>query len=67
MIASAYPADPRSVDDALVVVVDHDAEPADVDRFLDALDRIVERRLSQRTQNEAGGPGPAARFDVSTL
>jgi len=49
------PADPRPVDDALVVVVDHNAEPLDVDRFLDALDRIVERRLSQRTEasNEA--------------
>ncbi len=55
MIAPASPADPRPVDDALVVVVDHDAEPFDVDRFLDALDRLVERRLSKQTEvsNEA--------------
>ena len=64
MIAPASPADPL---DRFDLVVDQDAEPADVDRFLDALDRLVERRLSQRTQNESGGPGPAARFDVSTL
>ena len=57
------PADPL---DRVDLVVDQDAEPADVDRFLDALDRMVERRLSQRTQNETGGPGPAARSDVST-
>jgi len=35
-------------DDALAVVVDQNAEPADVDRFLEALDRLVERRSSQR-------------------
>ena len=52
---------PRPADDALVVVVDQDTEPVDVDRFLDAVNRIVEQRLSQR-QNETGGPGPAARF-----
>jgi hypothetical protein len=63
MIALASP-DPL---DRVDLVVDQDAEPADVDRFLDALDRLVERRLSQRNQNETGGPGPAARFDVSTL
>lgn len=45
MIAPARPADPL---DRVDVVVDQDAEPADVDHFLDALDRIVERRLSQR-------------------
>ena len=64
MIALASLADPL---DRFDLVVDQDAEPADVDRFLDALDRLVERRLSQRTQNETGGPGPAARSDVSTL
>ena len=48
MIATAKP---RLDDDALVVIVD-EGEPADVDRFLDALDRIVERRISQRHQNE---------------
>ncbi len=55
MIAPASPADPLPVDDALVVVVDQDAEPVDVDRLLDALDRIVERRLSKQTEasNEA--------------
>ena len=52
VIAPASTADPR---DRLDVVVDQDAEPADLERFLDALDRIVERRLSQRTEasNEA--------------
>jgi predicted GTPase len=45
MIAPARPADPL---DRVDVVVDQDGEPLDVDRFLDALDRIVERRLSQR-------------------
>jgi hypothetical protein len=49
------PVDPHPAVDALVVVVDQDAEPLDIDRFLDALDRIVERRLSQQTEasNEA--------------
>ena len=46
------PANPRPADDAFVVVVDHDAEPADIDRLLDALDRIVERRLAQCKRNE---------------
>ena len=52
MIAPALPADPL---DRFDLVVDQDAEPADVDRFLDALDRLVERRLSQQTEasNEA--------------
>ena len=46
MIASALPADPF---DRVDLVVDQDAEPADLDRFLDALDRIIGRRLSQCT------------------
>jgi hypothetical protein len=52
MIAPASPADPL---DRVDLVVDQDAEPADVDRFLDALDRLVERRLSKQTEasNEA--------------
>jgi hypothetical protein len=58
MIAPALRADRL---DRVDLVVDQDAEPADVDRFLDALDRMVERRLSQRTQNETGGPVTAAR------
>jgi hypothetical protein len=45
MIAPASPADPL---DCFDLVVDQDAEPADIDRLLDALDRIVERRISQR-------------------
>ena len=60
MIALASPVDPP---DRFDLVVDQDAEPADFDRLLDALDRMVERRLSQRTQNETGGPGPATRSD----
>ncbi len=70
MSNSAWKLDDTSHPNRMLVehlVVDQDAEPADVDRFLDALDRLVERRLSQRTQNETGGPGPAARSDVSTL
>jgi len=47
MIALASPADPL---DRVDLVVDQDAEPADVDRFLDALDLMVERRLSQQTE-----------------
>ena len=53
MIALASPpADPL---DRFDLVVDQDAESLDVDRFLDALDRIVERRLSKQTEasNEA--------------
>jgi hypothetical protein len=50
-------AKPRLNDDALVVVVDP-TEPADVDRFLDALDRIVERRLAQRRQKDQEGTPP---------
>lgn len=42
---------PRLGDDALAVAVDQGAEPADVDRLLDALDRVVERRIS-RTRNK---------------
>jgi hypothetical protein len=39
-------------DAALAVVVDQDAEPVDVDRFLDALDRLVERRISRKTRKQ---------------
>ena len=56
MIAGALPAD---LLDRIDLAVDQDAEPADVDQFLDALDRLVERRLSQRNQNETGGPAMA--------
>ncbi len=66
MIALASPAVPRLDDDALVVVLDQDAKPTDLDRFLDALDRLVERRLSQRGQNETGSPAKAARFSDSS-
>ena len=52
MIAPARPAGPYPGDDALVVVVDQDTPPLDVDRLLDVLDRIVERRLSARKQEE---------------
>lgn len=52
------PADPL---DRVDLVVDQDAAPADVDGLLDALDRIVMRRLSQRGQNETGSPAKAAR------
>ena len=48
MIALASSADPL---DRVDLVVDQDAKPADLDRFLDALDRIVERRLC-KTQEE---------------
>ena len=42
MIApAAPPADPRPTDDALVVVVDQDTKPADVDRLLDAVDELT--------------------------
>ena len=50
--------------DRLDLVVDQDTEPADVDQFLDAFDRIVERRLEQHNQNETGGP---ARPPVSLI
>lgn len=53
MIAPARPADPRFPDEALVVVVDQDAKPTDLDRFLDALDRLVERRIMDRRTPEA--------------
>jgi hypothetical protein len=48
--------------DRFEVVVDPDAEPADLDRFLDALDRLVERRLKQRNQTTSAGT-PAAEVD----
>ena len=50
MIAPTSPADPL---DRVDLVVDQDAKPTDLDRFLDALDRLVERRLSQRGQKES--------------
>jgi hypothetical protein len=59
VIASARPADPL---DRVDLVVDQGAKPADLDRFLDALDRLVERRLSQRDQNETSGRAMAACF-----
>ncbi len=63
MIAPASPADPL---DRFEVVPDPEAKPADLDRFLDALDRLVERRLSQRGQNETGSPAKATRFSDSS-
>ena len=36
--------------DRFDLVVDPDAEPLDLDRFLNALDRLVERRLAARQQ-----------------
>ena len=51
MIASALPADPF---DRVDLVVDQDAEPADLDRFLNALDRMRSKeRLSQRTKRNS--------------
>jgi len=52
MIALSLSADPRPEDDALAVIVDQDAEPADVDRFHDALDRIVEQKLRQGKETD---------------
>ena len=49
MIAPPLPA---ACLDRLEVVPDPAAKPADVDRFLDALDRIVERRLKQRKETD---------------
>jgi len=43
----------RSLD--MTVVVDHQAEPVDLDRFLDALDKLVSRRLLQRNETTSGG------------
>ena len=63
MIAPASPADPL---DRVDLVVDQDAKPLDVDWFLDAIDRIVTRRLSQRGQNETSGPAMAACFSNSS-
>jgi hypothetical protein len=48
--------------DRVDLVVDQGAKPAGPDGFLDALDRLVERRHPQRDQNETGGPAMAARF-----
>jgi hypothetical protein len=56
-------ADSRDAD-LLDIVVDQDAEPLDLDRFLDALDRLVERRLSQCIHSTPGGT-PAA-VDLTT-
>lgn len=46
------PAKPLLDDDALAIVVDQDAEPVDVDRLLDALDRLVERRISRTSKKD---------------
>ena len=54
-----------SADLDLDLVVDPDADPFDEDQFLDALDRLVERRLSQRNQTTSGGT-PAAAVDLTT-
>jgi len=45
--------------DRFVLVVDPDADPFDEDGFLDALDRLVERRLSKRSTADSGGPSAA--------
>ncbi len=49
--------------DRLTVVVDHQAEPVDLDQFLDALDRIVERRLAARKPAASVGT-PAAELSI---
>ncbi len=41
--------------DRFDVAVDSDAEPLDVDRLLDALDQLVERRLAHRHTTTADG------------
>jgi hypothetical protein len=50
--------------DRIEVVVDQDADPLDFDRLLDALDRLVERRLAARKPAASGGT-PAA-VDLTT-
>ena len=48
------------------VVVDPDADPFDLDRFLDALDRLVERRLQAKRKLTTSGGTPAAAVDLTT-
>ena len=52
--------------DRFEVVVDPDAEPADWDEaLLDFLDKIVERRLSQRKPSTSAGT-PATERSITT-
>ncbi len=51
--------------DRLAVVVDHQAEPVDLDQVLNALDRLVEWRLKQRTTAAPGGTLPET-VDLTT-
>ena len=60
MKTASRPPDLRS---QLNLVVDPDAEPFDLDQFLDALDRIVDRRLSQaKTKTGSKTLTPIALF-----
>ncbi len=52
--------------DRFTVVVDPAAEPFDLDGFLNILDQIVERRLSQRKQSTSGGTPATDRSIITT-
>ena len=69
MIAPASPADPCPDVEALVEFhVDPRAEPGNVNPALARLLIDLDRRgRTADSENETGGPGPAARSDVSTL
>jgi hypothetical protein len=52
--------------DRMTIVVDRDANPVDLDEaLLDFLDKIVDRRLSQRKQPTSAG-APAAEWSTNT-
>ena len=50
----------------LALVVDQHADPFDEDRFLDALDRLVERRLKQHIHSTSGGTPAADGRSITT-
>ena len=52
--------------DQFDLVVDHDADPFDLDRFLDALDRLVERRLTQSKHSTSAGTPAAVGSTITT-
>jgi len=52
--------------DRVTVVVDPDADPVDLDQFLAALDRLVERRLKRCNQTTSGGTPAADRSIITT-